>query len=219
MTPTPTFSGTADPKRPSPAGGEAPKRQSPPGGETPNRPASAGGDTPKRPSPAGAEAPKRQSPPHGESRPSPAYGETGPSAPEGEAEAYGPDDPGYGPPDASWYERRKRERELEREREEEEFLAEAAEESPYARGAFEPRSRAGARAGSGKTEPTSLDLLLDAEDEDDRETDPLDQVKDMYLAAESVGGTDLDRRFEELLERQRTLIGAYFEQSRPEMPH
>lgn len=156
---------------------------------------------PKRP----AETPKRPSPPHGEARP---------SQPEGEAEAYGPDDPGYGPPDPSWYERRKRERELEREREEEEFLAEAAEETPYARGAFEPRSR----AGSGKTEPTSLDLLLDAEDGDGDEADPLDRVKDMYLAAEAVGDTDLDRRFEELLERQRTLIGAYFERSRPEMP-
>lgn len=139
-----------------------------------------------------------------------------PKSAQGEAEVYGPDDPGYGPPDPSWYERRKRERELEREREEEEFLAEAAEETPYARGAFEPRSRQSAPAGA---EPTSLDLLLDADEGTDAEVgDPLDRVRDMYLAAEAVGDDDLDRRFEELLERQRKLIGVYFERSRPEMP-
>lgn len=131
------------------------------------------------------------------------------------ADAYGPDDPAYGPPDASWYERRKRERELEREREEEEFLAEAAEETPPARGAFEPRSQ---QPGSGAAEPTSLDLLLDADDPTEHEQEPLDRVKDMYLAAEAVSDDDLDRRFEELLERQRKLVGAYFAQSRPPMP-
>jgi hypothetical protein len=130
-------------------------------------------------------------------------------------DAYGPDDPAYGPPDPSWYERRKLEREREREREEEEFLAEAAEEEPSARGAFEPLSR---DTGSGPAQPTSLDLLLNADDGADYDQDPLDRVKDMYLAAEAVSDTDLDRRFEELLERQGKLIGAYFRQSRPPMP-
>lgn len=102
-----------------------------------------------------------------------------------------------------------------REREEEEFLAEAAEETPYARGAFEPRPR---QPGSGKAEPTSLDLLLEADDGTGDEQDPLGRVKDMYLAAEAVSDADLDRRFEELLERQRKLIGTYFTQHRPSMP-
>jgi hypothetical protein len=198
VTPTPTFTGTGT--------GTGTGTAGPKGTTDPKRP---GETPPKRPPSAGDETPKRPSSPHGEPRP---------SQPEAEAEAYGPDDPGYGPPDPSWYERRKRERELEREREEEEFLAEAAEETPYARGAFEPRSRAGSQEGSGETDPTSLDLLLDAEDGDGDETDPLGRVRDMYLAAEAVGDTDLDRRFEELLERQRMLIGAYFERSRPEMP-
>jgi hypothetical protein len=130
-------------------------------------------------------------------------------------DAYGPDDPGYGPPDPSWYERRKLEREREREREEEEFLAEAAGEEWPARGVFEPLSR---DTGSGPAQPTSLDLLLNSDDGTDDDQDPLDRVKDMYLAAEAVSDTDLDRRFEELLERQRKLISAYFNQSRPPMP-
>jgi hypothetical protein len=132
-------------------------------------------------------------------------------------DAYGPDDPGYGPPDPSWYERRKleREREREREREEEEFLAEAAGEERPARGVFEPLSR---DTGSGPAQPTSLDLLLNSDDGTDDDQDPLDRVKDMYLAAEAVSDTDLDRRFEELLERQRKLISAYFKQSRPPVP-
>jgi hypothetical protein len=130
-------------------------------------------------------------------------------------DAYGPDDPAYGPPDPSWYERRKLERERERELEEEEFLAEAAEEEPPARGVFEPLSR---ETGSGPAQPTSLDLLLNADDGTDYDRDPLDRVKDMYLAAEAVSDTDLDRRFEELLERQRKLISAYFSQSCPPMP-
>lgn len=140
-------------------------------------------------------------------------GSAGPGETPPPADVYGPDDPGYGPPDPSWYERRKRE--LEREREEEEFLAEAAGQAPSARGAFEPRSRL---PGSGEPEPTSLDLLLESGDGTDRERDPLDRVRDLYLAAEAVSETDLDRRFTELLDRQRTLIGAYFDRSRPPMP-
>jgi hypothetical protein len=144
------------------------------------------------------------------------YRDTDEAAEEAPAEDYGPDDPAYGPPDPSWYERRKREREAEREREEEEFLAEAAgETASSSRGAFEPLSN---RSGSGPAEPTGLDLLLNADDGTDNDQDPLDRVKDMYLAAEAVSDADLDRRFEELLERQRKLISAYFTRFRPAMP-
>lgn len=184
---------------------------------------------PDQPGPARAEDPGRSSPPRGERRPpdssrpaarvpepsASAHSDVGVAGRAGGGEvpsaedAYGPDDPGYGPPDPSWYERRKLEREREREMEEEEFLAEAAEEKPASRGVFEPLAR---QPGSGATQPTSLDLLLDAGDGID-DADPLDRVKDMYLAAEAVSDTDLDRRFEELLERQQTLISAYFTQS------
>jgi hypothetical protein len=178
--------------------------------------------------------PGRSSPPHGERRPTesprpaarvsepepPAFVRPGTDKADGAEtspadDAYGPDDPAYGPPDPSWYERRKLERERERVREEEEFLAEAAEEEPPARGVFEPLSR---QTGPGPAQPTSLDLLLNADDGADYDQDPLDRVKDVYLAAEAVSDTDLDRRFEELLERQRKLISAYFRQSRPPMP-
>jgi hypothetical protein len=181
-----------------------------------------------------AEEQGRSSPPHGQRRPAepprpparapepepePAasvYRDTDEAADEAPAEDYGPDDPAYGPPDAAWYERRKREREAEREREEEEFLAEAAgETASSSRGAFEPLAN---RSGTGPAEPTGLDLLLNADDGADNDQDPLDRVKDMYLAAEAVSDADLDRRFEELLERQRKLISAYFTRSRPAMP-
>lgn len=137
-------------------------------------------------------------------------------------DAYGPDDPDYGPPDHDWYERRKRERALEMEREEEEFLAEAAEEIPKptpassAPSVFEPRSSR--QSGSGAAEETSLDQFLKSDDGTDFERDPLERVKDLYLAAEAVSDSDLDRRLEELLERQRGLIGAYLSQSRPPIP-
>ncbi|MBO0805116.1 MAG: hypothetical protein J2P25_18825, partial [Nocardiopsaceae bacterium] len=141
-------------------------------------------------------------------------GEPLPTGEASSADAYGPDDPAYGPPGPTWYERRKRERE--RELEEEEFLADAAEEAPPSRGVFEPPSH---RPGSGGAAPTGLDLLLDAVDgSNDDGTDPLDRVKDLYLAAEAVSDEDLDRRFEELLERQRKLIGAFLERERPPIP-
>jgi hypothetical protein len=182
-----------------------------------------------------AEEQGRSLPPHGQRRPAEpprpperalepepkptasVYRDTEEAAEEAPAEDYGPDDPAWGPPDPSWYERRKREREAEREREEEEFLAEAAGEtaSSSSRGAFEPLSD---RSGPGPAEPTGLDLLLNADDGADNDQDPLDRVKDMYLAAEAVSDADLDRRFEELLERQRKLISAYFTRFRPVMP-
>jgi hypothetical protein len=172
-----------------------------------------------------AEIPAAPATPLPPAKPAKPTGSAGPDKPGKSGEevssgtAYGPDDPGYGPPDADWYERRKRERELELEREEEEFLAEAAGEEPPSRSVFEPLARSDSDSGAGAAEPklTSLDLLLNADDGDDYEEDPLTRVKDMYLAAEAVSDSDLDRRFEELLERQRNLVGAYFRQSRPSM--
>jgi hypothetical protein len=126
-----------------------------------------------------------------------------PQEPQEPPEAYSVADPAYGPPDALWYERRQREREEEEIRE-----RAAAEDSPQARGPFEPPP---------KPEPDPWGGLLDGE-EADFSRDPLGQVTSMYQTAESLGDDKLDRRFEELLERQRSLIGAFLQQSRPEFP-
>jgi hypothetical protein len=42
------------------------------------------------------------------------------------------------------------------------------------------------------------------------DTPPLEQIRDFYLTAEAIGAENLDRDFDELLERQRQLISAYF---------
>jgi hypothetical protein len=117
-------------------------------------------------------------------------------------EAYSTEDPAYGPPDASWYERRQRERE------EEENAERGIPGESQSRGMFEPPPKA---------EPDLWDMLL-GDEEPDYERDPLGQVKSLYQTAESLGDDKLDRRFEELLERQRKLIGAFLQQSRPEFP-
>jgi hypothetical protein len=117
---------------------------------------------------------------------------------------YGPSDPAYGPPDPSWYERRQRELR------EEEARAQApppAEDQEAVRGPFDPPP---------KPEPDPWGGLLDDDKQDSQ--DPLDQVKSLYQTAESLGDDTLDRRFEELLERQRKLIAAFLDQSRPEIP-
>jgi len=171
---------------------------------------------PPKPGPAPEPGPRDSGP----ARDSASSGGAAPEKPSPDT-AYGPDDPGYGPPDHDWYERRKRERALEMEREEEEFLAEAAEETPPkpapapAPGGPERRP---SQPGSGAAEETSLETFLKSDDGSDVERDPLGRVRDLYLAVEKVGDSDLDRHLEDLLERQRGLIGAYLSQSRPEMP-
>jgi hypothetical protein len=48
---------------------------------------------------------------------------------------------------------------------------------------------------------------------------PIDQIKDFYLTAEAVDPEHLDGHIEQLLERQRQLIGEYFKQAGvPENP-
>jgi len=42
---------------------------------------------------------------------------------------------------------------------------------------------------------------------------PLEQIKAFYLTAEAISPENLDRRFDELLERQRKLISEYFSEA------
>jgi hypothetical protein len=120
--------------------------------------------------------------------------------PAGPAYTYGPDDPGYGPPGSDWHPR------------EEAARRQAAEEELRgARGAFEPLPADHVIPGP----PPPMD---DDEADDDVDIDlagggdgpPLDRIRDLYMTAESVGESRLDKHFEQLLERQRQLIREYF---------
>ena len=136
-------------------------------------------------------------------------------APETQTEdAYSPDDPGYGPPDPSWYARRQQERQ--EQEEEESRWHPAAEELRQARGAFEPLPSQTASADSQTAGPSSAEkLLLAAIGGPGHDQDPVGQIKDLYLAAEGVGDETLERRYEELMDRQRQLIREYFNESGP----
>jgi hypothetical protein len=111
---------------------------------------------------------------------------------------YGPDDPAYGPPSPDWYAR---------DDEAEAGQQEAFEEPRHVRGPFEPLPHPGAAAHA--MEP------LDTRDDNDPASPgdrALERIKDLYLTAEAIGAENLDRHFEELLERQRQLISEYFEE-------
>jgi hypothetical protein len=129
-------------------------------------------------------------------------------------DVYNPADPGYGPPDPSWYARRQQEQQ-EQEAEETRRHS-AADELREARGAFEPLPGQTAHADSQTASSGSAEnLLLAAIGGPGHDQDPLGQIKDLYLAAEGVGDATLERRYEELMDRQRRLIREYFTESGP----
>jgi len=125
--------------------------------------------------------------------------------------AYGPDDPGYGPPSPEWYTRR-------------EYTDQQAvdEEPRQARGPFEPlpdSDRTGREIGEGTGGYSASELAVNYEalglagaDDDDLggRGGAIDQIKDFYAAAEAIGAEHFDEHFERLLERQRKLISDYF---------
>jgi hypothetical protein len=126
--------------------------------------------------------------------------------------AYGPDDPGYGPPGPEWYARRA---DIGRQA--------VAEEHRPARGPFEPladphRTARGMADGTGGypaasyLAPSSEALGLTGTGDDDLggRGGALDQIKDFYAAAEALGAEHFDEHFERLLERQGKLITDYF---------
>jgi hypothetical protein len=98
--------------------------------------------------------------------------------------AYGPDDPAYGPPRPGWYSS------------EDQAEQQPAEEPQHTRGVFEPPQNQG---GSGQ-DPAG-------------DTPPLEQIRDFYLTAEAISAENLDKDFDQLLERQRQLISAYFNEA------
>jgi hypothetical protein len=47
--------------------------------------------------------------------------------------------------------------------------------------------------------------------------DSLSRLRDLYETAEAIGDAGLERHFDELLERQRKLISAYFDDYRADL--
>lgn len=144
-----------------------------------------------------AQPPVTQPPPQEPPRPEPsAFISRDPSMPAPgdpsaeSATAYGPDDPAYGPPNLDWY------------TSEDQAQEQPAEELQHVRGVFEPPSNQGE---SGQV----LAAGLKTAGADDG-APPLEQIRDVYLTAEAISAENLDRRFDELLERQRKLISEFF---------
>ena len=56
---------------------------------------------------------------------------------------------------------------------------------------------------------------LDAEGESDRDgsEEKLEKIKDLYLTVEAIGDDNVDKHFDELLQRQRELISDYFKET------
>jgi hypothetical protein len=139
------------------------------------------------------------------------------------ATAYGPDDPGYGPPSPDWYAREEAAR-----------RQEAEAELQQARGPFEPLppdhvvpevpvfdSDDGEMDVTGPLGYQGQDFPVAVEPEPEvnialagqGDGPPLERIKDLYATAEAAGDSRLDEHFEQLLERQRQLIGEYFTES------
>ena len=169
-----------------------PRRPEPPRPEPP-RP------EPPRPEPPRPEPPRPEPP-----RQEPSAGPPFSGQPESAEAAvpYGPDDPAYGPPSADWYAREEADRYAREEQEEEEAAGEP-EEPQHVRGPFEPPQHS--------AEQAALYRVLAGEPPEDGGLDrPLGRLKDLYQTAEAVGADNLDKHFEELLDRQRQLIREYF---------
>jgi hypothetical protein len=168
-------------------------------------------------------APERAPSPEPQPRQSEQNQQTLPSGQAGEQQtadpafAYGPDDPGYGPPGPEWYARR-----------EDIGQQAAAEELRPARGPFEPladshRTARGMADGTGGYPAASYPAAsypaasyeapgLTGTDDDDLgdRGGALDQIKDFYAAAEALGAEHFEEHFERLLEGQGKLISDYF---------
>lgn len=144
--------------------------------------------------------------------------------------AYGPDDPGYGPPGPDWYQQDQREPEP--------APAPAAtspgatspgadgDEDRVLRSPFEPLRRSTDPSAAPppiedemspyvtveyeETDIGDLDLDLDLSG---LEGDPVTQLHGLYAVADTLGTGGSARQFDQLLERQRKLISEYFKET------
>jgi len=97
------------------------------------------------------------------------------------------------------------------------LLAEdAAPQEEEARGPFEPLLSSAATpdaAGPAGTEQPPDPAREGSEPPDQARARKLEQLKDLYLTAEAIGEQNVDKHFDQLLARQRELIGDYFRKS------
>jgi hypothetical protein len=99
----------------------------------------------------------------------------------------------------------------------------AAETEPARpRGPFEPMARSAAPPPGPDTSPPpaqpgqAVQAREQGTSADDEQSavHALDQIKDLYATAEAIGDENVDRHFDELLQRQRELISEFFKESR-----
>jgi hypothetical protein len=100
----------------------------------------------------------------------------------------------------------------------------AAETEPARpRGPFEPMARPAAPPpGADSTSPHPAQPGQAAQarvqgttaDDEQSAVHAMDQIKDLYATAEAIGDENVDRHFDELLQRQRELIAEFFKESR-----
>lgn len=142
--------------------------------------------------------------------------------------AYGPDDPAYGPPSAGGYRRddwyRQDEERSQRAVDGEPHADKADNrDSAAARSAFEP-IRSGDAGHRGSSQPADQSAISEYESYVMAELlefgalagsgeGTLNRIKDIYRVAEMVSPATLDKHFDQLLDRQRKLIGEFFEES------
>ena len=221
--PRPPESRPAEPPRPSgpygppgPVGGRATERDAGPGpqsresqqprGSEPSRP-----EPPRRPEPSAESGARTETTAESSA---PAVIHADPGAPGGSAElpaaepnAYGPDDPSYGPPSQAWYAGR------EREREQEQAVQQAPADVQDARGPFEPLRHPD---GSGQELISHRSAGWEFPSAEALATmglNPREQIREFYRTAEAIGPEHMDQHIEELLERQRQLISEYFKEA------
>jgi hypothetical protein len=171
-------------------------------------PRSPGNQQPRESEPPRPELPPRPEAPAESSAPAFTHRDPGTpvgsgAAPAPDQDAYGPDDPAYGPPSPAWY--------AGEQQEQEQAGQDAPAELMEARGPFEPLQHP-----DGSDQRLISYLSAGYEPSSAK---PIDQIKDFYLTAEAVDPEHLDGHIEQLLERQRQLIGEYFKQAGvPENP-
>jgi hypothetical protein len=151
--------------------------------------------------------------------------------------AYGPFDPGYGPPGPDWYTRDTGTGEPATDDAHQASapagIGADADAQSIGRGPFEPLQHvdfpgAGDEPGAGDHpvaglgdgmgaagDPGAVDQAPDVLDfgPEDAGDSPLDRLRNLYATAEAIGPARFDGHFEELLDRQRRLIREYLSES------
>jgi hypothetical protein len=93
--------------------------------------------------------------------------------------------------------------------------AEPAEAEPGNPAPYERLAEAGPVASVSRGTPGSGGGYDDADGDSghDSSEEKLEQIKDLYMTVEAIGDDNVDKHFDELLQRQRELISEYFKET------